>query len=303
MIDFSADPERILLCNYPSNQIVSAIARDDLKVLLLLEPSADTQQFMQQALGVEPLEAIRSQSASAVANLALGRCRNIGILEQSRGQSMLQLIDSIGLNLGLSRAQNQWMSLADQSSEDLGPEANVVDVLAKRAKGWSKDAQATHSPDTGRAWSEVCGDVIDGALAMALFGSARPIVWPTEVFSVAAPRSSDHPTGVALTGQSRNIYYGPYFYLPPSSYRVEIFVNFSSDATPVPFSLEVHAGAWLSRTTIDHWRPGRFRGAFDLVHTDATTTVEIRLRNLAEISRGSLSLVEVLFYAKREESL
>lgn len=213
---------------------------------------------------------------------------------------MVQLIDRIGEHLGLPKEPDRWRSLADQSSERLGPEADVVDVLAKRSEGWAKDAQVTRSPASGRAWKDVCSDVIDGALAMARFGSARPIVWPTEVFSVAAPRSADNSTGVELTGKSRNIYYGPYFYLPPSRYQVEIFVNFSDDTTPVPFSLEVHADAWLSRTTIDRWRPGRFRGAFDLVHTDATSTVEIRLRNLTEISRGSLSLVEVLFFAERE---
>ena len=77
-------------------------------------------------------------------------------------------------------------------------------------------------------------------------------------------------------------------------------MNFSADTTQVPFALEVHAGAWLSRTTIDRWRPGRFRGAFHLVHLDATSTVEIRLRNLAEITEGTLSLIEILFFAERE---
>lgn len=302
VIDFSADPKQIMLSNYPSNQIVAAIERDDLKVLHVLENSTDTQNFMERALGIEPLEAIRSQSASAVANLALGRSRNVTYLDRARDCSVLQLIGRIVEDLDLSMALDQRRSLAEACSEGLGADADIADVLAKKCVAWSFQPQDTGDPNTGRSWSDVCRDVIDGALAMARFGSARPIVWPTEVFSVASPRSVHSTSSVALAGQSRNIYYGPYFYLPPSNYRVEIFINFSDDATQVPFSLEVHAGAWLSRATIDRWRPGLFRGAFDLVHTDATSTVEIRLRNLAEISRGTLSLVEVLFYPERERS-
>lgn len=302
VIDFSANPKQIVLCNYPSNQIVAAIARDDLKVLLLLENATDTQKFMERALGIEPLEAIRSQSASAIANLALGRSSNVTFFERANDCSILQLIFNVLEGFDLTVAPDQCRALAEACSEGLGADADIAGVLAKKSEAWSFQPQHSADPNTGRSWSDVCRDVIDSTLAMARFGSARPIVWPTEVFSVASPPSVHGTSNVALPGKSRNIFFGPYFYLPPSSYRVEIFINFSDDVSSVPFSLEVHAGAWLSRATIDRWRPGLFRGAFDLAHTDATSTVEIRLRNLAEISRGTLSLVEVLFYPERQRS-
>lgn len=303
IVDFSEAHQRILLCNYPSNQIVAAITRGDLKVLFLLESPTDTLLFMQRVLRIEPLEAIRSQSASAVANLAIGKCGNVSYLERSQRRSMLQLAADLVRTLGLGLVPMQYHALRESLFDGLGWEAGVEDLLLCRAARWPDENQAAPLGlvAAGRDWADVCHDVIDGSLAMARFGSPRPIVWPTEVFSVLASRLPGDPSAMALAGPSRNVYYGPYFYLPPSRYRVEVFVQFSADTTQVPFSLEVHAGAWLSRASIDQWRPGRFRGAFHLVHPDATSTVEIRLRNLGEITQGSLSLVEILFFAEQEE--
>lgn len=295
-IDFSIDPQRILLCNYPSNQIVEAIAREDLKVLLLTEPSADTLRFMVRALAIEPLEAIRSQTASAVAYLAIGRSGSVEQIERTKASSLLGLSQLLAGNLGLGLSLAQLLGPAERLSGGLGCEANVESILAQRAERWGKLSDTVgRRTETGRAWTEVCHDVLDGVLAMARFGSLRPIVWPTEVFTISAPRVPGRPADVLLAGPSRNVYYGPYFYLPPARYRVEVFIIFSAEATQVPFSIELHAGAWLSRATIDHWRPGQFRGAFQLVHSDATSSVEIRLRNLAEVTAGSLSLIEILF--------
>ena len=302
IVDFSAAPHQILLCNYPSNQIVATIARGDLKVLFLSEPSAETLLFMQHALGVEALEAIRSQTASAVANLVVGQCNSVRYLDRSTSYTLLQLADNLIEFLGIAVAPDQSRVLASRSSAGLGSEASVQEVLAKRAAGWPNRGSISNSSlECPRPWTNVCQDVVDGVLAMARFGSQRPIVWPTEVFSLTAPRLLADPAAVAVAGPSRNIYYGPYFYLPPSRYRVEVFLRFSDDTTQVPFALEVHAGAWLSRTRIESWRPGRLRGAFHLVHSDATSPLEIRLRNLADITQGTLSLVEVLFFSELDE--
>ena len=305
IIDFSDAPSRVLLCNYPSNQIVTTIARGDLVVLFLLEPVADTLLFMERSLGIEPLASIRSQSASAVANLAIGQCNTVRYLDRTQdNNTLLQLTKNLSDFLGVGLTPEQCRALAGGVSLGLGCEAGVEEFLARRAEGLrGTDRDTVYAPAIARPWADVGRDVVDGALAMARFGSPRPIVWPTEVFSLGASRLKGTPGAVAAAGPSRNIYYGPYFYLPPSRYLVEVFVHFTADTTLVPFALEVHAGAWLTRATIENWHPGRLRGAFDLVHTDATSAVEIRLRNLAEITHGALSLIEILFLPERDESL
>ena len=197
--DFSLAPRRILLCNYPSNQIVTAIANGDLKVLLLTEPPADTLLFMQGALGIDPLEAIRSQTASAVANLAIGHCSDVRHLERARGYSLMQCCERIVGHLNLSLAPQQCRGPAERLSGDLGCEADVEDVLAQRAELWRKPLDtAVRSPESDRPWTEVCSNVLDGAVAMSRFGSPRPIVWPTEVFTATAPRVQNDAAGVVL---------------------------------------------------------------------------------------------------------
>lgn len=295
-VDFLTHPRPILLSNYPSNQLVAAIDRGDVRVLYFSEPPGLTLSFMDQRLGVPPMESIRSQTASAVANLAISRSPYARVLQRDAVRSLRQMVDTIAGHLELALADEVREAIAGEVSKGQGPSAPVESVL----EIVSPPTPAVHEAGGARPMSQVSEEILNPLIAMARFGPMRPVVWPHEVFTFHDNPNALPPREAAIAGPSRNLFYGPYFFLPPARYRVETFLVFSEEISIVPFVLEVHAGNWLARARIDQRSPGQFRGTFELDHYDATSPIEIRLRNDQPVDRGRLSLVEILFFGEPE---
>lgn len=292
-IDFVVDPCPVLLANYPSNQLIDAIERKDVRVLFLLEAPLDTLRSMQRSMGLAPMEAIRSQTASAIANRAIGLSPHVRVLQRTTSRSVEQVVAMICDHLELHVPSDAQSSVADTASAGLGRNATPEAVLAEL-----NHRSSTTQYDT--ALDSACQAILDPLLAMASFETARPVVWPTEVFTFSDMPSAPAPSVIAIAGPSRNLYYGPYLYLPAARYRVEAYLVFSDEIGAVPFVLEVHGGNWLAKARIEERHPGRYRGYFHLDHYDPTTTVEIRLRNESAVASGRLSLVEMLFFIEND---
>lgn len=291
--DFSVEPHPVFLTNYPSPQLIQAIERGDVRVLFLSEPPVDTLRYMQSTLNVSLMDSIRSQTASAVANLAIGRSAHSRVVERYSDRTVLQMVEVVASHVEIRVPDDALNRIVGRAAGRAGLSATLNQVLASSA-----DTPTIVSDGADRRMDRACQEILDPLLVMARFGGVRPIVWPTEVFSFHDRPGSPPPDDPAIAGPSRNLYYGPYLYLPPASYRVEALMVFSEEIGAVPFVLEVHAGSWLARARIEERRPGRFRGYFELEHFEATSTVEIRLRNETPVQSGRLTLVELLFFAK-----
>ena len=295
-IDYVLNPRPIIISAYPSNQLVDSIDRRDVRVLFVMEPPTLTLAFMQQKLGLTAMDAIRSQSASSVANLAISRSPYSRILERETDRSILQIVNLIVTHFELELSHADQLAVAENVSDGHGSSASVEALL----RGRMTDVAAIEPVpgDHNRPFSHVAEEVLNPLLAIARFGPIRPVVWPKEVFTFFDNPTASPPIEAAVAGPSRNLFYGPYFYLPPSRYRVETFLVFSEEISAIPFVLEVHAANWLARARIDQHHPGRFRGTFNLDHYDATSAVEIRLRNVKPVERGRLTLLEILFFCE-----
>lgn len=295
-LDFVTNPCPVLLSNYPSAQLVDAIERGDVRVLFVAEPPIETLTFMRRTMGISTLDAIRSQTASAVGNLVIGRSPFSRVLESNSTRSIAQIVDLIATHFELEITYQHRQQIA------FGAQPDHCRSKAQDLPGAVDELTPEHSLGLrDRDVNQICQDVLEPLLAMACYGAARPVVWPTEVFTFADSPTSLPPANAAIVGPSRNLFYGPYFYLPPSRYRVEAQLLFSKEVEAIPFALEIHAGNWLARALIKEGRPGRFRGSFCCHHYDAATAVEIRLRNVQPIESGSLSLVEILFFAEPKD--
>lgn len=294
-IDYVLNPRPIIISAYPSNQLVDSIDRRDVRVLFVMEPPTLTLAFMQKKLGLKAMDAIRSQTASSVANLAISRSPYSRILERDTNRSILQIVDLVVSHFELELSQADQLVIAENMSEGHGASASVEALLSSRLI----DVATNPVPsDHNRPSSQVAEEILNPLLAIARFGPIRPVVWPKEVFTFFDNPTASPPIEAVVAGPSRNLFYGPYFYLPPSRYRVETFLVFSEEISAIPFVLEVHAANWLARARIDQHHPGRFRGTFNLDHYDATSAVEIRLRNVKPVERGRLTLLEILFFGE-----
>lgn len=297
VVDFYAEPRAVFLTNYPSRQIVDAVESNDVRVLFVGEDPLDAIHYLKSALGLPQMEALRAVTATSVAHLAIGQSKYVKPIMRTTERTIGQISADVAQHLRLRLQPEVVSSVASDVSGGLGPDAPVEDAL--RARG---DAYAPPIRASGRAPADpflgTASEILDPLMAMALGDRVRPVVWPTEVFKFADRPDEPAPRTADVAGPVRNLYYGPYLYLPPAHYRVEAVLSFSDDIKDVPFVLEMHSSTWLARARIEKRKGNDYRGYFALEHFDPTATVEIRLRNERGVDHGRLSLIELLFFVR-----
>lgn len=294
-VDFLASPRPICLTNYPSRSLLEAIEAGDVRVILVIEDPIDVVRYLQQALSLPAMEAIRAQTATAVANLAIGRAEHVHFLYRTTERRVGEIVMRIAQQLMLELSEELAEKIVSIVSYGLGYGALLEDVLAARGDHYLAPVRDTVDVSLEAAIL-TAAEIINPLLAMARNDTTRPIVWPTSVFIFKDRPDMPAPQTAEIAGPVRDLYYGPYFYLPPGRYRVEAILAFSDEIKDVPFVLELHGTAWLARAKIDQRRTGDYRGYFIFDHTDPTAAVEIRLRNEKGVVRGRLSLIELLFF-------
>ncbi len=294
-IDFLASPRPICLTNYPSRSLIEAIEAGDARVILVIEDPIDVVRYLQGTLRISVMEAIRAQTATAVANLAISRSEHVHYLYRTTERTVGEIVTRIAEHLNLTPRGTVPEEMIMAASCGLGGDATLEAVLAARGKHYLPPVLDTAGIAIDPAVL-TAAEVIAPLLAMARNDIARPVVWPTAVFTFKDRPDLPPPRTIEIAGPVRDLYYGPYFHLPPGRYRVEAHLAFSDEIKDVPFVLELHGAAWLARARIDERRAGDYRGYFNFNHTDPTVPVEIRLRNERGVSRGRLSLIELLFF-------
>jgi hypothetical protein len=275
----------VYLCNFPSLEIVDAIESGDLAVLFVDSDALRVTHPLRLPAGAPPHEAIRAQTASAIANLAIGRSAMATRLGWSATKSVAGYAKDVG----------RWLSIAIPD-EDIAGLCQSLGFSSDEA--WSDTLFDQHSADAApdAFTQELTTLIVDPLFAMALGQASRPVVWPTEVFFSGDHLDHQAPKVADVTGPARVIYYGPYFHLPPAKYRVEAILAFSKHIEDVPFSLEIHGSYCLARVRIDPRAEGAYRGEFNLTHRVATDTLEIRLRIDQGAIEGQVSLSELRFF-------
>ena len=292
-IDFAVAARPIIITNYPNRQLIEAIESNAVSVTLVIEDPIDVVLYLRSVTSQPLLEIIRAQTSSAVANLAIASTKEVLYIDRSSERPIGQTVARLAQHLGI--ATSHAATVLAVTGAGLGEGASIEELLSARGDHYFAPARRTPGVvlDSDHF---IAAEVIDPLIAMARQDYYRPIVWSTPVF-----RAYDQPDlparqGIEIAGPVRNIYYGPYFYLPPARYRVETVLNFSDEISSVPFVLEMHGAAWLAKARIDEHRAGRYRGYFHFDHTNAETSVEIRLRNARGVEQGRLSLIEMLFF-------
>lgn len=299
VIEFLAAPRPIILTHYPSKQLIDAIEHGDARVLFVEEQPLELVRYLQAALGLSPIEAIRSQTASAVANLAIGRAETVHYVTRGSERTVGTIVRDIARMLDIALTDQELRAILHTVSGGLGADADLERVLSNVGDRYCPPDRVPAAAGSDLVTASA-DDVVAPLLAMARGHTSRPVVWPTFVFKHTSQPNAPAPRTAEVAGPARNLYYGPYLHLPPARYRVESILEFSEETKDVPFVIELHGSSWLSQALIPQRKAGHYRGYFELVHNDPIATVEIRLRSIREISRGTLSLIELLFFVTGE---
>ncbi|MBU1213222.1 MAG: hypothetical protein KJ587_18435 [Alphaproteobacteria bacterium] len=298
-VEFFADPRPVYLTNYPGNRLIQAIADGDVRSTVVLEDPLDVGGYLSRALGIDAMETIRSQSASAVANLEIGRSEQVYFLDRMTEKPVGRIVVELDRHLDFKTSPDRLAAVTEVSSRGLGAEAKLEDVLAK--------SDIHYAPLLRRYGNAQVSElqlaslqVLEPLLAMARGDTFRPVVWPNIVFKFGDDPAKAPPLEAEIGGPSRVLFFGPYLYLPPARYRAESVLYFSEEITEVPFVVEFHCGTLLAKARIEKQRAGAYRGYCLIDHRDATSTVEVRIRNEQGVKHGRLSLIELLFFVEAD---
>jgi hypothetical protein len=292
-LTFLADARTIVLTHYPGSQIVDAVERGEMRVVHVAETPGRVVHFLMERLGLPIMEAIRAQTASAVCNLAIGRSSGTLVVARDLERPVSEVVRLIATHLKFDVTAEACVAIAARLTPAEGRGGRFPDLLADVAPERATSAE----PSAGQLFS-ACDAIMEPLLAMARGDSIRPVVWPAQVFKYVDRPDEPAPPSVSAAGPSRNIFYGPYLYLPPAEYRVELLLEFSEEISDVPFGIDMHGGGWLARARIDKRPGGGFRGYFFMRHVIPTSTVEVRLRNEWPVETGTVSLIELAFFVE-----
>lgn len=289
-IDPVANPG-LYLCEYPSLAAITAIQSGSLAaVLMLQDPVWSVAGSVANRLTL--LEALRSYSASSVANLAIGQTSVSRLVfphpSESAGIAARKVLIAAGLPAGPDTLQKIAPAIAPDGATDM--------LLGQVVWQISGKAPPPLLSETDR---RVITQVTAGTLAMAQGDRSYPVIWPTQIY-FSGDRPNEPAAAVAdVTGPSRVMIYGPYLHLPPCTYMVEVIISFEGRIDDIPFLLEFWAAEHcLERLRLDGRKSGGYRGRFEMTVSDPVAPIEVRLRNERGSIEGAMSLTELRFFAQ-----
>lgn len=284
----AAGAPKIFVCQFPSLSAINAVTMGALDAVYVM---ADPQWTVaaQRARGASLLEALRLSTASATANLSIGRTSRSRLiypeLDHSTATAAQRLLSACGLPADPAALHENLLALGMSGEDEL------------RTTLLHLDAHASPAP-LDETESAITQSILGGLAAMAEGESNVPVIWPTAVFLSGDAPNSPAPMVASIVGPSRVVLYGPYLHLPPATYRGEVTIAFSGHIEEIAFHLDFLAEQTrLTSLRMEGRRSGNYRGRFKLVVTDPAAHIEIHLRNERGSIEGEVALRELRFYA------
>lgn len=290
VIDATPARRQLLLSNYPSQSLIDLIDRDAPPLIYVVAEPAAAVGFMERETNLSFREALRAQTRSAVANIAIRRHGSALLFhDQSSialGKAISILANYLALKLDLP-ALRSLVSHYGDGSTSLGQVVSARAVAPRNTTGLENPASAAND--------RLVKSILEPLLQLTWTSEPKPIVWPYTAFLWADRPNEPAPAMMELVGPARPLFYGPYFHLPPAEYEARFVASFSSAAVGMSFSLEVlgigKAGERNLRSiSFSVPSQGAFLGTFGLAHSCAEEAIEIRLRSDRGAIEGRMAL-------------
>jgi hypothetical protein len=285
-------PRSLYLTQFPSASVLSIIESERMPVVAFLDEACDATAYIRRSSGCSFVEALRSATSGAVANRALLHAKTALVVRRSRSGPPNELIDKLFNHLMMrlpaeaSNAIKQKYCGSVLGASTL--EGCLQGVSSYKPLGeWSNELSSEEAA--------IVEQVLAPLLLMAFQEECVPVKWPCGVFLSADRPNEPAPIVANVTGAARNIYYGPFFHLPPGTYRARLVAGFSKSAIRSHFSAEVCGSTSLAKARFQPRDQGVFQGDFLVIHKVPQDAVEVRFRNDEGAIEGQVGLAWVEF--------
>jgi hypothetical protein len=252
----------------------------------------DSVRFVQQARGGGVVDALRLQTVAAAPYAELRDHPRLLILHRLADATAAEIVDAVLDHLDLPLSEVDREIVRASRLPDGHPTANLESALLARVPGYAPLGESGLSAKD----VTMVGGVLSPLLQMSFRDTGGPVVWPVEAFFSGDKPDTPASLVAELTGAARILYYGPYLYLPPGSWRVRMTVGFSAEARSMPFSVEVYAAErLLAIATMSPEGHGVYHANFGFVHDTPLHHIELRLRTDRGAIEGRVALGNVEF--------
>lgn len=288
----SEGPSRVFVCHHPGQRVMEALRQRTMRVIAVLDDPVDSVRYLR-FLGHGIIGALRDQTSAAAANHLF--IDNPSVRFVYRGQALARdVVRTLVDHLALPVPDDLLATTLDRFGGPASEPWSLETALVSQIQGYLP---------LDRLNEDVSGDeatLVRQVLSPMILGAIRsditPIVWPRQVFLFGDMPGEPVPEEVDIAGGARNIYYGPYFHLPPGFWTVRFVLGFSHDARDTSFFLVVRSGALaIARVLLKPTSEGAFEGTFTMEHDNPERQVEIQLGNYEGSIAGRIRLGELSF--------
>jgi hypothetical protein len=107
--------------------------------------------------------------------------------------------------------------------------------------------------------------------------TSGPIVWPRTCFYDGSRPDQAVPAEIEVAGPARTLVYGPYFYLPPGTWRITALLSFSEYACTNSYMMDVFTDVQLAKVQLCPPDDGEWMASWMFENTHWQRQIEVRL--------------------------
>ena len=283
---------RLLISRNPKQALFELLLTDTLPVIAFIDHPVDSIRSVKQLNDCGTVEAIRSVTETAAAARTLERSRRILVVDRDfgGGDARRVVAGMAAYLLGYYEGHGLEEFLA---REDVA--ASAEDSVPMELELRNQVPHYLPAEESRRKLSAEDIETIQSTLGEMTIWPGRAVStrWPRTVFLQGDEPSV--PTGAIteVAGVARALYYGPYFYLPASRYKVRVTLGFSADTAHTTFTLTGWDGELLGSARVKPTAAGIFVATFDIDVPRPYRPVELRISNDVTAIEGKIALVEV----------
>jgi hypothetical protein len=285
---------RVLLVSHPDRAVMDAVTTGLLPIVAVLDDPVDSVRLTRALVSCDTLHALRLQTSTACAHHLFHENPAVLLLHRGFHGNAHDVIGRVIDRLGLELSPHQLQAVLEEFGGPVEQPWSLETALATKVQHYAPLDRLgeTVTAEEATLVRQVLSPMVLGAISHDI----GPITWASRVFLFGDRPNEVAPAVADVTGAARIIYYGPYFHLPPGTWKVRFIVAFSAEARGTPFKLFVYCNRKpIAKVQITPSDGGAFEGTFTMQHLHPEHNVEIHFSNDEGSIEGHMALGQVTF--------
>ena len=287
-------PPRILISVALSRRLMTIVGGARTPVIAVVDDPVDSVRFTKAERSIDILPAMREQLRIAAGyHLYLDNAA-VWLVHRGFTGAAHDIVAGTIEHLRLALDPATLQTLLERFGGPLDAPWSVERALAERAP---------HYADLAHLGTHIVADeaaLVRQALSPLVLGAVSHdigiITWSAKVFLFGDRPNEVAPAVADVTGAARILYYGPYFHLPPGTWKVRIIVAFSPEMAGTPFRLMIYCGgAVIAKVVLRATDGGAFEGHFMLRHVAPENNIEVHFMSDEGTIEGHVALGRMTF--------